>query len=236
MQTDSPSPAQVLGRLTKVLGLLGISNDDLQVVIDHPNAREELRRAWRQAMYPPEVRLLRAMLGSLDQLLTESHRDAAAIDFEELLGSIDERPREVVRLRFGFRDGKVYTLEEVAKELDMLTRERVRQVEAKALSKLRRRHQDAQLRKEELERLAAGPSDVDVALRIMSVDDLRFSDRVNNAFKRARIDYVGQLLEQREVDLLAITNFGELSLLEVIAKLAELGVALRPADPAPSAS
>ncbi len=52
------------------------------------------------------------------------------------LESLTERERQVVRLRFGLKDGRARTLEEVGKEFNV-TRERIRQIEAKALRKLR---------------------------------------------------------------------------------------------------
>src|SRR5436853_2251122 len=54
---------------------------------------------------------------------------------EDVLKSLTEREQRVIRLRFGLSDGHSRTLEEVGKELSV-TRERVRQIEAKALSKL----------------------------------------------------------------------------------------------------
>ena len=55
---------------------------------------------------------------------------------EEVLQSLTEREAKVMRLRFGLEDGRPRTLEEVGKEFDV-TRERIRQIEAKALRKLR---------------------------------------------------------------------------------------------------
>ena len=55
---------------------------------------------------------------------------------EEVLQSLTEREAKVLRLRFGLDDGRPRTLEEVGKEFDV-TRERIRQIEAKALRKLR---------------------------------------------------------------------------------------------------
>jgi len=55
---------------------------------------------------------------------------------EEALGELSEREQEVVRLRFGLVDGTVHTLEEVGREFGV-TRERIRQIEAKTLAKLR---------------------------------------------------------------------------------------------------
>ena len=58
---------------------------------------------------------------------------------EELIGALDtlnDREARVLSLRFGLDDGRPRTLEEVGKEFDV-TRERIRQIEAKALRKLR---------------------------------------------------------------------------------------------------
>lgn len=70
-----------------------------------------------------------------------SPADSAAFSMlrEELntaLESLTDRERQVVELRFGLRDGRARTLEEVGKEFNV-TRERIRQIEAKALRKLR---------------------------------------------------------------------------------------------------
>ena len=54
----------------------------------------------------------------------------------EVLGTLTEREQKVLKLRFGLEDGRARTLEEVGKEFDV-TRERIRQIEAKALRKLR---------------------------------------------------------------------------------------------------
>ena len=54
----------------------------------------------------------------------------------EVLGTLTEREQQVLRLRFGLDDGRARTLEEVGKEFNV-TRERIRQIEAKALRKLR---------------------------------------------------------------------------------------------------
>ena len=54
----------------------------------------------------------------------------------EVLDTLTPREEKVVRLRFGLDDGKTRTLEDVGKEFNV-TRERIRQIEAKALRKLR---------------------------------------------------------------------------------------------------
>lgn len=68
-----------------------------------------------------------------NQLLKEQVKD--------MLAALTEREQKIVRLRFGLEDGKSHTLEEVGHEFNV-TRERIRQIEAKALAKLRK-HKDA---------------------------------------------------------------------------------------------
>ena len=64
---------------------------------------------------------------------------------EEVLGSLNEREQKVLKLRFGLEDGRARTLEKVGKEFDV-TRERIRQIEAKALRKLRHPSRSKKLR------------------------------------------------------------------------------------------
>ena len=54
----------------------------------------------------------------------------------KLLDTLTDREQKVLKLRFGLEDGRARTLEEVGKQFDV-TRERIRQIEAKALRKLR---------------------------------------------------------------------------------------------------
>lgn len=79
-----------------------------------------------------------------------SPMDAAAREMlreqiQHALASLSEREREVLELRFGLKDGKEHTLEEVSRYFDV-TRERVRQIEAKALRKLRHPSKSRELR------------------------------------------------------------------------------------------
>ncbi len=67
------------------------------------------------------------------QLLKEQVKD--------MLSALTEREQKILKLRFGLEDGKSHTLEEVGQEFSV-TRERIRQIEAKALAKLRK-HRDA---------------------------------------------------------------------------------------------
>ena len=60
----------------------------------------------------------------------------------------------------------------------------------------------------------------------LSIDALELSERPRNCLKRAQVNTVGELLQKSEMDLLAITNFGQKSLDEVVAKLDERGLSL----------
>ena len=62
-----------------------------------------------------------------------------------MLETLTEREKKVLRLRFGLDDGRQRTLEEVGKEFNV-TRERIRQIEAKALRKLRHPSRSRKLR------------------------------------------------------------------------------------------
>ncbi|MBQ9592413.1 MAG: RNA polymerase sigma factor RpoD [Lachnospiraceae bacterium] len=64
---------------------------------------------------------------------------------DEVLGTLTDREQKVLRLRFGLDDGRARTLEEVGKEFNV-TRERIRQIEAKALRKLRHPSRSRKLR------------------------------------------------------------------------------------------
>ncbi len=69
---------------------------------------------------------------------------------------------------------------------------------------------------------ASGSPDLD-----LPIEDLDLSERPRNCLKRAQVNSVGELLTKTEDDLLAITNFGQKSLDEVIMKLDERGLSLR---------
>ena len=69
---------------------------------------------------------------------------------------------------------------------------------------------------------SSGSPDLD-----LPIEDLDLSERPRNCLKRAQVNTVGELVERTEDDLLAITNFGQKSLDEVIQKLDERGLSLR---------
>lgn len=100
---------------------------------------------------------------SLDQTVREDEEDSVLGDFiededtvtpeesattqllkehvKDLLSGLSEREQKIIKMRFGLEDGKNHTLEEVGQEFQV-TRERIRQIEAKALAKLRK-HKDS---------------------------------------------------------------------------------------------
>lgn len=102
-------------------------------------------------------------ISSLDASIREDEEESVLADFIEdedavspeesatsqllkeqvkgMLGALTEREQKILKLRFGLEDGKQHTLEEVGQEFSV-TRERIRQIEAKALAKLRK-HKDA---------------------------------------------------------------------------------------------
>ncbi len=97
----------------------------------------------------PEVCSLDAMLhtgeeGTLGQLIEDENasrpyealvRDELKHTMESLLGMLEERQRQVLRLHFGMEDGVCYSLDQISKLLD-ISKERARQIEKQAMSKL----------------------------------------------------------------------------------------------------
>src|SRR5947208_7758285 len=70
--------------------------------------------------------------------------------------------------------------------------------------------------------MTSGSPDLD-----LPIEDLDLSERPRNCLKRAQVNSIGELVERTEDDLLAITNFGQKSLDEVLQKLDERGLSLR---------
>ncbi|NLG51240.1 MAG: RNA polymerase sigma factor RpoD [Chloroflexi bacterium] len=75
----------------------------------------------------------------------ETNKELLREQMKDILGSLSERERDVLKLRFGLVDGESHTLEEVGQQFGV-TRERIRQIEAKALRKLRHPTRSRKLR------------------------------------------------------------------------------------------
>ena len=65
--------------------------------------------------------------------------------FQEILKDLTPKEQKILQMRFGLGDGIVHTLEEVGKEFGV-TRERIRQIEAKALEKIRQHEKSERLK------------------------------------------------------------------------------------------
>ncbi len=130
----------------------------LRALAESTPVEADLRRRWNRAAAKVN-RILRAMeepmsldspVGSEDSSQlgdfiedeeAQEPMDAAAREMlreqvQSALAALSERERQVLELRFGLIDGKDHTLEEVSRYFNV-TRERIRQIEAKALRKLR---------------------------------------------------------------------------------------------------
>ena len=145
--------------------LIRVSRQLVQKLGREPTAERSLKR-WYRRREVAEIQRIAQEPVSLETPIGEeedsqlgdfledkellSPDDAAANQLlrEELESMIDElapREREVLRLRFGLEDGHPYTLEEVGRRFGV-TRERIRQIEAKALRKLRHPSRSKKLR------------------------------------------------------------------------------------------
>ncbi len=107
-----------------------------------PQVREVLLRVPRSVSLETKVGKEKdTELGDLletDDITPEDTlmREALRRDLQQLLADLTSRERDVIQMRFGLGDGQPYSLAEIGRALD-LSRERVRQIEAKALQKLR---------------------------------------------------------------------------------------------------
>jgi RNA polymerase primary sigma factor len=127
---------------------------EIAVQVDMPTARvEEIKRLAMEpvSLHSPVGEEEGSELGDLIED-SESVPPAELVSagllashVEAVLTHLGDREREVVRMRYGLTDGEPRTLEEVGRAFGV-TRERVRQIEAKSLAKLRHPHLSAQLR------------------------------------------------------------------------------------------
>lgn len=116
----------------KVRKIMRISQEPMS--LDMPIGQED---SSQLGDFIPDENLPGPVDAASKQLLKEQIRNA--------LGVLSDREREVLEMRFGLRDGQDHTLEEVGKHFGV-TRERIRQIEAKALRKLRHPTRSRQLR------------------------------------------------------------------------------------------
>ena len=77
--------------------------------------------------------------------MTQVHQRLLREGIEEVLSSLTPREARILRLRYGLQNGRSYTLEEVGRKFG-LTRERIRQIESKALRRLRHPSRSRQLK------------------------------------------------------------------------------------------
>jgi len=83
-----------------------------------------------------------------DKILSSDRQAAQKIltgQFQEILNDLTPKEQKILQMRFGLGDGIVHTLEEVGKEFGV-TRERIRQIEAKALEKIRQHEKSERLK------------------------------------------------------------------------------------------
>lgn len=116
----------------KVRKIMRISQEPMS--IDQPIGQED---SSLFGDFIPDDKVLGPVDAATRQLLKDQIRQA--------LGVLSDREREVLEMRFGLLDGQDHTLEEVGKHFGV-TRERIRQIEAKALRKLRHPTRSRQLR------------------------------------------------------------------------------------------
>ncbi|MCP5094269.1 MAG: RNA polymerase sigma factor RpoD [Chloroflexi bacterium] len=118
--------------ISKIRDILRISMDPMS--LESPVGNED---ATEYGDFIPDEGALEPVDAASKELLREQIRN--------VLGFLSEREREVLEMRFGLNDGKDHTLEEVGRSFGV-TRERIRQIEAKALRKLRHPSRSKSLR------------------------------------------------------------------------------------------
>ena len=108
-------------------------------------AKDALGDVMDQVVDVNGIKLLATSVDGVDMNGLRDLGDSLKEKLGEVLSTLTEREEKVLRLRFGLEDGRSRTLEEVGKEFDV-TRERIRQIEAKALRKLRHPNRSRKLK------------------------------------------------------------------------------------------
>ena len=165
--------------------------------------------------------------------------------FDDIMKTLTPREEMVLKLRWGFYKNKRFTLEDVAQCLNV-TRERVRQIEAKAFRKLRHPSRvvrltngvaiTAESSSEFYEKLVAGilakKENIDTSAtkieicETTAIEGIGLSVRAYYYLKRAQFSTVSDLLAKKVIDILRIKHLGPKTTLEILSKLDELGFRL----------
>ena len=145
------------GTLQRPLHCVHCKNKNKRILAHHPDYNKSLEIMWlcpkchakEHRRISPETRSLLYNAPTLtsssfvqsgllaENTVTDEHKYGRdTIDWNKHLSKLTYRQREIIKLRYGFGDGFIYTLEEVAK-IFKVTRERVRQVEQKAIRRLK---------------------------------------------------------------------------------------------------
>ena len=174
--------------------------------------------------------------------LTEECYQKLQAKVGEVLKTLTYREREVIKLRYGLGNGVCYTLEEVGR-IFKVTRERVRQIEAKAIAKLRHPVRSIELYGAAVEcgisgiqrpqyrgeELVTSQEEIHNPL-LRGIWTLNLSVRSRKALERMGIKTIGQLVEKTPQELIEQVNFGRTSLYEVREKLNQFNLRLKEDD------
>lgn len=159
---------------------------------------------------------------------------------DDMLGTLVERERKIICERFGIGVKEAKTLEQIAPDWNC-TRERLRQIEAKAIHKLRTQARKRQLgvlahpvgnalQRELVQRKAkeqAATIEPDMNLELFrGVDELEISIRTANCLRNEKIVLIGELVQWIPEELLRTKNFGRKSLKEIKDELDRRGLTL----------
>lgn len=166
-------------------------------------------------------------------------------NIKEALQTLTDREQEVMNKRFV----EGYTLEATGRQMG-ITRERVRQIEAKSLRKLKhparniilRKGKEAQLLQDDINKLIkelmlkkeelinsinAANFTKEELLETKSIEELDFSVRTFNCLKRSKVNTLNDLIKMSDDDLYKVRNLGRKSLREIKEKLKERGLSLK---------